>query len=226
MLSTLAAGAAQGGQMPGEPGEPMPWQANYHAQLAELLFDPQAPFHEKAVLALLEIGPKDVADKKVRARIAQGYRHVAFETGMHTAEGVRGLVVWGGKFSAPLLIELLEQNAMGAEEAIFAGLGDIATPEAAEAVVARIGASTGSEAAWACLRRMGPVAEGALVAALPFESPEANLAAIGVLGEVGTKKSNAILRLATKSENEGVAAAALDALREIRERDRATSDGE
>ncbi len=231
-LTTLAANAANGGMLPaaGAPGEPMPFHPNYHAQLAELLFDAQSPFHEKAVLGLLEVGPKDVPDKKLRGRIAQGYRHVAFETQAHMAEGVRGLVLWGGKFSAPLLIQLLERNAaggMGGDEAVYAGLGEIATAEGAEAVVARVVAGgTSSEAAWACLRQMGPVAEAALVAELPFESPEANQAAIGVLGEIGTKKSNAILRRATKSENEAVATAALDALKAIGERARAAAAGE
>jgi hypothetical protein len=47
-----------------------------------------------------------------------------------------------------------------------------------------------------------------------------------VLGEIGTKKSNAILRQATKSENEGVAAAALEAIRKIQERQRAAKASE
>jgi hypothetical protein len=229
-LSSLAAGGGAPGPA-GTPGEPMPGHPTYHAQLAELLFDATSPFHEKAVLGLLEVKPMDVADKKLRARIAQGYRHVAFETQAHQAEGVRGLVKWGGKFSAPLLIELLERNAaggvMGSDDAIYAGLGEIATPEAAAAVVGRLldGAAP-SEAIWACLRQMGPVAEAALVAALPFESPEANQAAIGVLGEVGTKKSNAILRRAARSENESVATAALDALKAIADRTRAAAASE
>jgi HEAT repeat protein len=164
------------------------------------------------------VKPADVTDKKVRARIAQGFRQVAFETGAHTAEAVDGLVLWGGKFSAPLLIELLEKQT-GAEEPIYKGLGKLATPEAVDAVVKRLGTSgTGSEAAFACLKTMGPVAEEPLVAALPFESPESNIAAIGVLGEIGTKKSNSILRQATKSENPEVSDAAKDALRSIQER--------
>lgn len=211
----------------GAPGEPMFYHPDYHAQLAECLFDAQSPFHEKAVLALLSVRPSDVADKKVRGRIAQGYRAVAFAEGSpHAALGVRGLVAWGGKFSAPLLIELLEKGnggATGMEEALYEGLGTVATPECAAAVVAQLGAATSSPAAVECLRKMGPVAEEPLVAALPFESAEANLAAIKLLAECGTRKSGTILRRATKSENEDVATAALEAIRKIRERERQTA---
>jgi hypothetical protein len=228
LFNSLTGGGA-GGAIPATlpDGSPNPAAPDYHAQLAELLFDAQVPHHELAVLALLEVKLSDVTDKKVRARIAQGYKHVALETNAHAVEGVRGLVLWGGKFSAPLLINMLEQQAAGAEEAIFAGLGEIATPEAAEAVVGRMGEATyggGSEAAVACLRQMGVVAEAALLAELPFESPEANLAAINVLADVGTKKSVGLLRRASKSENEGVAEAALEAARKVQERERKTRE--
>lgn len=219
------------GNAPPEPatlpdGSPNPAAADFHAQLAELLFDAQAPHHEQAVLALLEVKPKDVTDKKVRARIAQGYKHVAMETNAHQAEAVRGLVKWGGKFSAPLLIELLEKGTAGAEDAIYEGLGAFGTAEAAKVVVERMGTGANSEAALACLRKMGDIAEAPLIGALPFETPEANRAAIELLGDVGTRKSNAILRQATKSENEDVAAAANEAIRKIQERLRAAKASE
>jgi hypothetical protein len=232
-LSTVVAGFSEfttklSGFVPrGAPGEPMFYHPNYHAQLAEHLFDAQSPFHEKAVLTLLNVPPGEVTDKKVRGRIAQGYRQVAFAEGStHAAAGVRGLVVWGGKFSAPLLIELLEKSTaggMGVEEALYEGLGALATPECAAAVVARISVATSSPGATECLRRMGPVAEQPLVDLLPFESAEANLAAINLLADIGTRKCNAILRKATKSENEDVASAALEAIRKIRDRERQTA---
>jgi len=212
----------------GAPGEPIFYHRDYHAQLAECLFDAQSPFHEKAVLTLLNVSPREVADKKVRGRIAQGYRAVAFAEGsQHAASGVRGLVAWGGKFSAPLLIELLEKTSAGGggdvDAALYEGLGVLATPECATAVVARLAVSTSSPEAIECLKRMGPVAEEPLLAALPFEAAEANLAAINLLAESGTRKSNTILRLATKSENADVARAALDAIRKIRDRERQTA---
>ena len=206
------------------------YHPNYHAQLAEHLFDAQSPFHEKAVLTLLNVPPAEVADKRVRGRIAQGFRQVAFAEGStHAATGVRGLVAWGGKFSAPLLIELLEKGAgggSGVEEALYEGLGSLATPECAAAVVERLNAATSSHAAVECLRKMGPVAEEPLVESLPYESAEANLAAINLLADIGTRKSNAILRKATKSENEDVASAALEALRKIRDRERQTASAQ
>jgi hypothetical protein len=65
---------------------------------------------------------------------------------------------------------------------------------------------------------MGPVAEGAVLAGLPAESAEANLASVKVLGDVGTNKSIAMLQRAAKSENEDIKEAALDAVRKIRAR--------
>jgi hypothetical protein len=195
---------------------------DYHAAMAEILYDSQSPHHERAVTELLEVAPTDVSDKKIRARIANGYRQLAFaENSTHAAKAVEGLVHWGGKFSGPLLIELLEkQSASGADEAILIGLGKVATPEAADAVAKRLesGTGAGGEGAFASLRAMGPVAEAPLVKLLPLESPESNRAAIEVLGEIGTRKCLSLLRRATKSENEEVKEAALAALRSVQER--------
>jgi hypothetical protein len=254
------------------PGAPAPYD---FARLAELLHDAQAEFHEYAILTLLEVDPRDVTDKAVRERIAKGYKFVAFESGAHMVEGVQGLVAWGGKFSVPLLVQLLDPQAaaaaaggdgagmergmeggdsgltgdsgrggeggefappMGmysatltpeAEAAIYAALGELATPEGATAVVARLetAATTGNEAIAASLRAMGVVAEAALLKALPFEnSTEGNLTAIAVLGDVGTKKSLAIIRLATQSENEQIVEAALEARSKIQARLRAARE--
>jgi hypothetical protein len=199
---------------------PQPADPDYHAQLASLLLKPDSPHHQRAVTALLEVKPADVADKKLRAQIAKNYRELAFGAGAHAAEAIDGLVLWGGKFSAPLLIELLEKQSGGDEAAIYNGLGQVATPEGAAAVVKRLesGGGSGGEAAFACLKQMGPVAESALVAALPFDSPESNRAAIEVLGQIGAKKSTAVLRKASKSENESVKNAALEALKAIQAR--------
>ena len=194
---------------------------DYHAAMAEILYDPQSPHHQRAVTELLEVKPADVGDKKIRARIANGYRELAFaENSSHGPAAIDGLVHWGGKFSAPLLIQLLEKPTGGNDEAIFTGLGKAATAEAAAASVKRLesNSSAGGEAAFAALEAMGPVAEPTLIAALPFEQPDSNRAAIEVLGEIGTRKSLSILRRAAKSENEEVKEAALAALRSIQER--------
>jgi hypothetical protein len=210
--AAIAARAANG---------PQPGDRDYHAAMAELLYDPQSQHHQRAVTELLEVKPTDVADKKIRARIANGYRQLAFaENSSHAPQAIDGLVHWGGKFSAPLLIQLLDKQTGAGDDAIFTGLGKAATPEAADAIVKRLQSNTGAggEAAFAALKTMGPVAEPALIAALPFEQPDANRSAIEVLGEIGTRKSLSILRRAAKSENEEVKEAALAALRSIQER--------
>jgi hypothetical protein len=268
------------------PGAPAPFD---YARLAALLHDAQSEFHEYAIMTLLEVNPENVTDKATREQIAKGFRFVAFESGAHTAEAVQGLVMWGGKYATPLLVQLLDPQAaaaaggegMGApvdggreagmdggfgrpemdsglggdsgledrgmeggrggefggapggfyggmpaigpevEVAIYEALGKLATAEGAAAVVARLqtSATTNAEAITASLTAMGAVAETALLEILPFEnSTEGNLTAVRVLGEIGTRKSLAILRRASQSENQEIADAALESLRMIQER--------
>ena len=65
---------------------------------------------------------------------------------------------------------------------------------------------------------MGPMAEDALIKAAPSDDAKVSLAAVQLLGEVGTKKSLPLLAKAGKSTNLDVRSAAKDAAKAILER--------
>jgi hypothetical protein len=166
---------------------------------------------------LAKLDPATVADKTVLAEIARGFRKLATSPDAKVTS-IRDLIRWGGKFSVPLLVEMVKNGEATNKQVLFEGLAAHPTAEGAAAVFAQLAAGADREAAPAALAKMGPAAEDVVLAGLPAESAEANLASVKVLGEIGTNKSIAMLRRATKSENEGIKEAALDAVRQIRAR--------
>ena len=66
---------------------------------------------------------------------------------------------------------------------------------------------------------MGGVAKDALIEVAPSEDPRICLAAIGVLGDVGTPKSFKVLRLGVASRNFQVREAAKNAIAKINTRE-------
>src|SRR5690606_1646812 len=103
-------------------------------------------------------------------------------------DAIRGLVIWGGKHSAPLLIQLLEQERFRVPEALLDGLATYKDPKGAEAVCKLLGRIPSHDKAVSTLRKMGDVAEDALMKAAPSNDPKVSLAAIELLGDVGTNK--------------------------------------
>lgn len=193
----------------------------YHAQLADLLTDERAFNHREAVQKLLNLKPADVPDKKLRVEIARGFRRLAFDSRFEQREGVQGLVIWGGKHSVPLLIELLgKATEFGGDESIFDGLAKYPTAEGAKAVAGRLSNHFDREKAGRCLLGMGSVAEDAVLAVVPANELRVNLMAIGLLGEIGTKKCAATLRRAGKSRDPQIRMAATAASKAIRLRER------
>jgi hypothetical protein len=188
-----------------------------HAQLAKLLADNRSEHHQRAVEALATLDPAKVADKSLRTEIARAFRTLATAPDASDTS-IRGLINWGGKFSGPLLIEMLSGGQATHKHVLFEGLAAYPTAEGAAAVYAQLKAGADREAAATALLKMGSVAEDVVLAGLPAESAEVNLACVNVLGEIGTNKSIAMLRRAAKSENEELKEAALDAIRKIRDR--------
>jgi len=173
---------------------------------------------EKAIRILLGLRPEDVADKKILRRIALGFKQLAFESLMERSDGIRGMVIWGGKHSVPPLIELLRKNKLSAPLELYVALIRLQDPRGAQAVAELLGDFHKHSTAAECLSRMGPVAEEALIEVAPSDDPEVSLTAIRLLGEVGTEKSHAILRQARKSRNPEVREAAQVAIQTVRER--------
>ena len=189
--------------------------------MAQLLNSDDTFGKREAAESLLKVRPSDVANADTRKLIARGYRSIAAaEFGPDKDKAVQGLVIWGGKYSVPILIELLEKDKHGHSEEVFDALAQLKDPQGAEAVTRRLGDFFSHDKAVNCLRRMGSAAEPALIKAAPSNDADVSLAAVQLLGEVGGEASNKVLQQASTARNQQVKLAAREALRRIRERQR------
>jgi hypothetical protein len=200
---------------------PDPKAPDYHQQLAELLKEEHAPHHREAVKALLEMHPSDVADKETRAKIARGFKELALSTHFEKRDACRGLVIWGGKYSVPILVQMLDENKLGDNGPVFDALADMPTAEGATAAARYLGEFFNHDKAASAIRRMGAIAEEALIQVAPSDDEKVSLAAVALLGDVGTEKSYTLLRQAARSRNPAVKDAALASIRQIRTREQA-----
>ncbi len=199
--------------------------AEQFVQLAEML-EKEDTFglnRKKAIQILLKLRPADVVDKKTFRRIALGFKQLAFESHFEQPDGIRGMVIWGGKHSVPPLIELLESNKLSVPLELYVALIKLQDSRGAKAVTKLLGDFHNHDSATECLRRMGAVAEEALIEVAPSDNSEVSLTAIELLGEVGTEKSYEILRQARKSRNPEVREAAGTSNQLIRKRSKPTT---
>ncbi|MCA9260022.1 MAG: HEAT repeat domain-containing protein, partial [Planctomycetales bacterium] len=170
-----------------------------------------------AAKELNAIRPTDVKDKALRKQVAQAFRKAAFAD--HADDwAVEGLVHWGGKYSVPLVLQLLERDRMRSSDAIYDALARYPTEESAQALARQLGDFFNHDNAVRCLRRFGPVAEDALIEAAPSNEPKVSLAAVELLGDLGTQKSLPILRKAAASRNRNVSDLAKASIRRISKR--------
>jgi hypothetical protein len=190
-----------------------------YARLAQLLNSTDTFGKQEAAETLLRVRPSDVANAETRKLIARGYRSLAMEGhGLHQKDAIRGLVIWGGKYSVPVLIELMEKDGQHPPDELFTALGQLKDPRGAEAVARHLGNFFNHDAAVASLRRMGPAAEDVLINVAPSNDAKASLAAVQLLGDVGGDKSIQILQRASQARNPDIKQAARDAIKRIRDR--------
>lgn len=190
-----------------------------YARLAQLLSSDDTLGKRKAASTLLRVRPSDVANPDTRKLIARGYRNLALEgQGLQRDEAIRGLVIWGGKYSVPILIDLLDKDKLGHSESLYEALAQLKDPKGAEAVARHLGDFFSHRNAENALRKMDSVAEDALIKTAPSNNPDASLAAVQLLGEVGSEKSAAVLQQAANSSNPQVKMAARESLKRIRDR--------
>ncbi len=189
-----------------------------YARLAQLLNSSDTRGQEEAAETLLKVRPGDVADPNTRKLIARGYRSLATErNGFHKEQAIQGLVIWGGKYSVPILVELLEKDKFGSEE-LYDALAQLKDPQGAEAVTRQLGNFFGRDKAVNALRKMGSAAEDALIKAAPSSNADVSLASVQLLGEVGGQKSLDVLQRATNARNQRVKLAARESLKRVRAR--------
>jgi hypothetical protein len=191
----------------------------YFPKLAEQMVS-KNPFERgEAIDALLQVKPDDSVPAEARKQIARNFKDLATDGGGPDREkGIKGMVVWGGKHSVPFLLDLLDEPHSFVAEHVFRALGELKDERAGTRVAAKLGDFFLHQHAVSCLRRMGPAAEPALLQIAPSNDPKKCLAAIQLLGDVGTEKSLAKLRDAMQSRNVEVRAAAKLAIQQIRQR--------
>jgi hypothetical protein len=190
-----------------------------YARLAQSLNSGDVFEKREAAETLLKVRPSDVANADTRKLIARGYKAMAEdERGFGQENAIRGLVIWGGKHSVPIIIEMMEKEGRHPSEEYFNALARLKDPRGAEAMAKYLGDFFSHDEAVTALRRMGSAAEDALIAAAPSSNPDASAAAVLLLGDVGSDKSLAILTKASSARNPQVKQAARDAIKKIRQR--------
>ena len=209
-----------------ESGFPNPADPEYHKKLCDLMVDSKKwTLNDDAIDAILKIPPQDIQDKAVRQQIARNFRELAQKSsgGNDQGKAIRGLATYGGKYSVPVLIEILEDQSLHVPDELFDALASLPDPKGAEAVSQQLGNFFNHRKAVRTLLTMGEVAEDALLKAAPSDNAEVSLAAVQLLGEVGTKKSLPLLAKAGKSKNQEVRAAAKESTKAILDRSKAAA---
>jgi hypothetical protein len=195
---------------------PDPSDPNYFEKLADMLAGNDHFAQQKAIDLLLDATPSQVEAPETRKKIAKYFKKIAeSDDHFNSKKAIKGLVIWGGKYSVPILLKLLDQAHRFDKEDIIRALGELKDPQAAEAVTAYLGEFHSREAAFAALKQMGPAAEDALIAAAPSDNADVCLPCINLLGDVGTDKSLPLLREAQNSKNPDVRGAAKAAMKKI-----------
>lgn len=175
---------------------------------------------KEALERLEEVDPSKVDNRSIRKGIARALRDLAIEEGGGGPnEALRPLIKWGGPQSAPILAKLLSRDLWPDDaKLILRMLGDNPSPEGAKAVAKLVGDFRMNEAACRTLVNMGNVAESAVIKIAPSNDPDVSLAAVMVLGEIGSKESVRLLRQARTNPNPQIKMAAAAAVKKISQR--------
>ncbi len=195
--------------------EPNPDSPDYFDKLAEMMTSSNLIDKSKAI-DLLIAADTAKASAEVRGKIARNFKQMAEGGSAHDkSKAIRGLVVWGGQFSVPILIKMLESGESFVTNDLIRALGELKDPRAVEPVAARLKDIRYRDAAAAALRSIGPAAEDALIEIAPTTDPQLCLLAVNLLGDVGTPKSFEVLRMGMRSRNPAVQEASKRAMAKI-----------
>jgi hypothetical protein len=195
---------------------------DYHKHLSQLMWNAEKlKVNGAAVDALLSLSDISQMDKEVRKQVARNFRAIAMEDSIADGRAVDGLVLYGGKFSVPVLVELLDRPGGRIDREITAALAKLKDPRGAIALAERLANDGDREAALEALREMGPVAEDPLMKAASSDDTRVVRQVIAVLSEMGTRKSYPTLRRLMRQKDEEISNAAKNALATIVYREKA-----
>ena len=173
-----------------------PTQAERLAQLMGDLDSAQDFRRSQALEALQKMAPLAERREAVALKVAPFLSHNSLPTQMHA---VKALAVWHTEKTLPAIIGCADASQSLLRGAAFDALAQVKAPEAAKAVAAHL-ADDRSRASSA-LVAMGPVAEEAVLPYATQQDKQARLAAIQILGKIGTQKSIPTLRRLLKYED-------------------------
>ncbi|MFZ1934685.1 MAG: HEAT repeat domain-containing protein [Thermoguttaceae bacterium] len=194
----------------GDPNDPA-----YYDRLAEMVTSDNFFKRDKAVRVLLRTSPSQVTPEQ-KKKIARAFKQLVEDD--HASlreEAIKGLVIWGGKYSGPILLKMLEDSRPSEVEHVIKALGDIKYAKAAPALAAKLGDFFLGRHVAKALRQMGEEAEDALLVVAPTQNPDVCLAAVELLGDCGTVKSLPLLRKGATSRNWRVRDASKESIRKI-----------
>lgn len=146
---------------------------------------------EKALNRLVSVDVSKLTDPEMRKEVAQAMREVAFnDSAMPNMRSVavRGLVHWGGKFSGPLLVQLLVEDDHFLNDEVYKQLAIVKEPTAIDPLVAKL-MGFDSENAAKCLAAFGPAAEDSVLANTRADNFITSRTVVQLLAKIGTKKS-------------------------------------
>jgi hypothetical protein len=194
---------------------PYPNEPDYYEKLAEMMLSTDRTMRDRAINALL-VQPSKMPSVETKGQIARGFKKLAEDDHFLSDDKiVKGLVLWGGKYSAPVLLKLLDNSHLSAKKEIIASLGKSKLPEAATALAALLGDISFHQEAYNALNEMGSVAENAVINVAPSNDERTCLYAVKLLGEWGTDKSVSVLRKGLTTRNQVIREAVKEALKKV-----------
>jgi hypothetical protein len=219
------AGLAEANRRQREATAPVPGQPDYYDEMAKRMLSEDVFVRDPTLDALLTADPAK-APEEARKQITLNFTELATSSQYHFehAKGVQGMARWGGKSTVPTLLALLSNDDHFLHNEIYDALGKLKDPRAATPVAMRLGNFFESGKARQCLHEMGEMAEDAVIVVAASPDPKACLAAVQLLGEIGTKKSMSILRKGLRSGNAQVRLAARASLDLVRGRQSAEEE--
>ena len=183
---------------PEDPNDP----GGYKKMVKQML-DSSSVFERRDALeSLAAVTPEDVPSQEVRIEIARAFQKIAFDTDISPhdrTKAAEALVTWGGKYSVPLLIKLLDETWV--KEAAYKGFAELQDERAIEPVAARFSNFHERREVVACLEAFGPKAEDAVLKLLKTTDSHDIDEVAELLGKIGTKKSLRPLLALLKKKN-------------------------
>jgi acetyl esterase/lipase len=188
--------------------------------MLDALLDTEGGDRQATLKAVRQLDPDFIGSPEKRAALTRALNNVARDGNpFEQREAVKALGSWGDDSSVDLLIGFLDDNSTRLLRSdVYTALAELKDPRAALPVARKIADFFDKADAARCLRALGPAAEDGLIKVAPADDADVCLAAINLLGELGTEKCLPMLRKAQSSKNPVVREAAKMAVRSVRER--------